>query len=270
MSTNITALSCPPQISPNNRANEGILVAVLIIAILAIGSLFSVVKTVGNRLLRSKTEELQRGGDLGQKSKTSEMPRDLSAASAGANALPTVYPKIKDSETDAELQTIQPQTPTPQIHLPASLQDRARNHAAGLDAIHDWEVSTTDRIRRQKSRKLDRLPSLDEGQKIQDIYAVLAWEDATMRRFRQEKIRRLERLSSVDRQDVVSAEEQVDNAVRALGEAAKRKHEREKGLKSVGEWELSQKQKQSQIGMGERGADVVHDVRTVLWKAGSD
>ena len=244
MSTNMTALSCPSQTLPNNRANEGILVALLIIAILAIGGLFSVAKTVGDRLLGSEPK-VQHGDNLFQKSKTSQMPRDLSAASAGANALPTVYPKIKDSETDAELQTLQPQTPIPQTHLPASLHDRARNCAAGLGAIHDWEVSTTDRIRRQKSRKLDRLPSLDEGQKIQDIYAVLAWEEATMRRFRQEKIRRLERLSSVDRQEVVSAEEQVDNAVRALGEAAKRKHEREKGLKSVGEWELSQKQKQS-------------------------
>ena len=205
ISTNITALSCISQTSTNNRTNEGILVALLIIATLAIRSLFSVAKTVGNRLLGSKPE-VQRGGRLGQKSKISEMPRDLNASKAGSNAIPIVYPKIEDIENSAKLQNLEPQTPNPQIHLPASLHDRARNHAAGLGAIHDWEVSTTDRIQRQKTRKLDRLPSLDDGRKIQDIHAVLAWEEATMRRFQQEKMRRLERLSSVDRQEVVSAE----------------------------------------------------------------
>ena len=243
--------------------------AMLIIATLAIGSLFSVAKTVGNRLLGSKPE-VQRGGKLGQKSKMSQMPRDLNASKARANSIPIVYPKIEDSETSVKLQNLQPQTPIPQIHLPASLHDRARNQAAGLDAIHDWEVLTADRIQRQKTRKLDRLPSLDDGRKIQDIYAVLAWEEATMRRFQQEKMRRLERLSSVDRRETVSVEEEkVGKAVRAWEGAAKRDLEREKGLKSVGKWEMSQEKKRSLIGTEER-ADVGDDRRTVLWKAGFD
>ena len=240
------------------------LVALLIIATLAIGSLFPVARTIGNRLLGSNPK-VQRSGQFGQKSKMNQMPRDLNAARAGAKPIPTVYPKIQDIETDVKVQSIQPQTPIPQIHLPASLRDRARNRAAGLDAIRDWEVSTIDRIQRQKSRKLDRLHSPDVGQKTQDIYAVLAWEQATMRRFQEEKVRRLERLSSADRQEVISAEEQVGNAARAWEEAVKRTVEREKGLKTVGEWELSQKRKRSQ----ER-VDVEGDGRTVLWKAGSD
>ena len=265
MSTNITALSCLSQTSTYNRTNEGMLVALLIIATLAIGSLFSVAKAVGNRLLRSNPE-VQRSDNVDQKSKTSEIPRDLNAARATANAIPTLYPKIKDSETNPELPNLQPQPPMPQFYLPVSLHDRARNHAAGLNAVHDWELSTADRIQRQKTRKLDRLPSsFDDGQKIQDIHAVLAWEEATMRRFRQEKMRRLERLSLVDRREGVSVEEQVGTAVRAWEGAAKRNVEREKGLNSVGEWELSQKKKRSQ----ER-ADAEDDRPTVLWKAGSD
>ena len=246
------------------------LVALLIVATLAIGSLFSVAKAVakaiGTRLLGSKTAEVQHGGNVVKKSNTSETPRDLNAARAIANTNPILYPKIKDSETNPELPNLQPQPPMPQLHLPVSLHDRARNHAAGLDAIHDWETSTTDRIQRQKNRKLDRLPSsFDDGQKIQDIHAVLAWEEATMHRFRQEKMRRLERLSLVDRREGVSVEEQVGTAVCAWEGAAKRNIEREKGLKSVGEWELSQKKKRSQ----ER-ADIEDDRRTVLWTAGFD
>ena len=38
---------------------------------------------------------------------------------------------------------------------------------------------------------------------------------------------------------------------------------------SVGEWELSQNEKRSRIGK-EKRAIVKDDVRTVLWKAGSD
>ena len=65
-----------------------------------------------------------------------------------------------------------------------------------------------------------------------------------MRRFRQEKMRRLERLSLVDRREVVGAEEEkVGKAVHAWEEGTKRNVEREKGLKSVGEWEVSQKKK---------------------------
>ena len=242
--------------------------ALLIIATLAIGSLFSVTKAVakaiGTRLLGSNTGEVQHGGNV-QKSNTSETPLDLNAARAIAHANPILYPKIRDSETGAKSQNLQPQIVIPQFHLPFPLHDRARNHAAGLNAIHDWELSTNDRIQRQRNRKLDRLPSsFDDGQKIQDIHDVLAWEEATMRRFRHEKMRRLERLSSVDRREGVSAEaeEEVSKAVRAWEGAAKRNVEREKGLKSVGEWELSQKKKRSQ----ERA--VFEDDRpTVLWKA---
>ena len=244
--------------------------ALLIIATLAIGSLFSVAKAVakaiGTRLLGSNTGEVQHGGNVVKKSNTSETPLDLNAARAIANANPILYPKIRDSETGAKPQNLQSQISIPQFHLPFPLHDRARNHAAGLDAIHDWETSTADRIQRQRNRKLDRLPlSFDDGQKIQDIHAVLAWEEATMRRFRHEKMRRLERLSSVDRREGVSveAEEEVSKAVRAWDGAAKRDIEREKGLKSVGEWELSQKKKKR----SQERADAEDDRPTVLWKA---
>ena len=254
--------------STNNRINEGMLLALLIIAILAIGNLFAVARTVGNRLLGSKPK-VQRAGKSGQKSKMNEIPRDINAARAGKNAIPPVYPGKEDSKLNAKLQSLQPQTPNPQIHLPTPFHDRARNHAAGLGAIHDWELTTTDRIRRQKARKLDRLPSLDVGQKTQGIYDILAWEEATMRRFQKEKIRRLERLSLFDRQEVIGAEEEkAGQAGRACEEAAKRDVEREQGIKSVGQWELSQ-EKRSRIEK-EKRAIVEDDRRAVLWKAGSD
>lgn len=268
MSTNITALSSMSQTSTNKRTNEEILVTLLIIAILAIGSLFAVAQTVGNRLLGFKPK-VHRAGKSDQKSKVNEMPHDLNAARADASANPTIYLREEDGEPNAKLQSLQPQNPIPQIHLPAPLHDRARNHAAGLGVIQDWEVSTIDRIRRQKARKLDRLPSLDHGQKTQDIYDILAWEESTMRRFQQEKMRRLERLSLVDRQEVAGAEEKAGEAVRAWENAAKRDVEREKGLKSVGQWELSQEEKRSRIGK-EKRAIVEDDRRTVLWKAGLD
>ena len=183
----------------------------LIIATLAIGSLFSIAKIVGDRLLGSDPD-VQRCGNAGQKSKVSEMPHHLKADSVGANASRTLYPKIEDIETSAKIHNLQPHISVLQVDLPISLHDRAHTHAAGLNAIHDWEVSTTDRIQRQKSCKLDRLPSLDVSRKTQDIYAILAWEEATMRRFRQEKMRRLERLALFGGREVVGAEETVGNA----------------------------------------------------------
>ena len=81
-------------------------------------------------------------------------------------------------------------------------------------------------------------------------------------------MRRLERLSLVDRQEWVSAEERISSAVRTWEGATKRNVEREKCLKSVGEWELSQKEKRSRIGK-EKRAIVEDDGRTVLWTAGS-
>ena len=256
---------CISQTSTSNSTNEQMIIVLLIIAALAIGSFFVVAKMVGNWLLGSKSK-VQRTGKVGEKSRVSKTPRKLTAASVNVNSIQALYPILEDIGTNAKLQNLQPPAPVPQSHIPASLDERARNQAAGLGAIHDWEVSTIDRIQHHKSRKLDRLSSVDVDQKVQDIYDVLAWEEATMRRFQQEKTRRLERLSLVDRQGLVSAEEQVGNAVRTWEGATKRKVEREKCMKAVGEWELSQKEKRSRIEK-EKRAVAEDDGRTVLWTA---
>ena len=216
MSTNTLALSLEPQTPVSTRSNEEGLTALLIIAILAVGGLISVAKGVGNRLLGSRDTGDQHRGESDVKPKMSKTSRNLKSARAGTNAVKIDYPYLSDRIANGKSQNLQLKIPNPQLHLSTSLHDRIGDYAAGLNAIRAWEESTVNRIKRQKSRKLDSLLSLDDnnphstgtGKKPQDVCTVLAWEQATMQRFQQEKTRRLQRLSTIEPQEV-SQEEKV-------------------------------------------------------------
>ena len=262
-----------PQASIDTRSNEEAFIALLVIAALAFGGLYWVTKTVANYFLGSRLKEDHSGDELCQKPKMSELPRENDTARASTSGIPIEFPKMKDRTYNAKLQQLQSQTPSPQLNLPTPLHNRDQDHATGLSAIRAWEESTTNRIQRQKARKLDQLPALDEPHSTssnnQEINSILAWEEATMRGFQQEKARRLQRLASIDRQDI-KREENVREPVNDWEQAAKRKGAHEKGAQSVRDWELTQKKKRRSRSGGEQKVNTGDDGRGVLWKNGFD
>ena len=199
---------------PNGEA----FVVLLIIGAISVGSLFTVAKTVGNHFLGSKTNEKQHGGKAGLASAAKKEP---------------LGPRANKGDVIQNLG----------LQLPVAHFDRDRYRDAGLKAIRAWEDSTINSIQREKTRRLDRLPPLDQphsSTQKQQIYEVLAWEQATMRRFENQMIRRLDRLLSPDvddQNDIASQDEQGRQAVRDWEAGARRQVARDLGLQSVEEWE---------------------------------
>ncbi len=204
------------QTSIPTRPDGEAFVVLLIIGAISVGSLFTVAKTVGNHFLGSTTNEKQHGGKAGL---------------APAAKKKQYGPRTNKGDGIQNLG----------LQLPAAHFDRDRYRDAGLKAIRTWEDSTINSIQREKTRRLDRLPPLDQphsSTQKQQLYEVLAWEQATMRRFENQMIRRLDRLLSPDDEDdIASQDEQGRQAVRDWEAAARRQVARDMGLQSVEDWE---------------------------------
>lgn len=250
-STIIRALIDMSQPSIPTRPEDEAFVVSLIIVAIGVGSLFTVGKTVGNYFLGSTTKEKQHRGKAG-------LAPEAKKEQYG--------PRTNKGDETQKLGR----------QLPAVYHDRDRAYEAGLKAIRAWEDSSINRIQREKTRRLERLPPLDQphsSTQKQDLHAILAWEQSTMRRFENQKTRRLDRLLSPDDEDDLASEkEQGRQAVRDWESAARRQVAQDEGLRSVKDWErVEMKRSQSERVIGEeRSESVENDGRPVLWKHQTD
>ena len=191
----------------NTRPTEEAFAALLIIATLGFGGLYVVAKTAGDRFVGSpltKDKGETNVDEVEEKLDTST-DREHHCFRCDGDSTHIVQndrPQMEVSNDNEKKTPIQTKAQAPQL-------PRNHNRHEGLDAIRAWEVATTDRIQRQKAKKLLQLPSLCQRREInrkQGLQAILVWEQSTMSRFQHERKRRLERLSALD-QGAIGGEE---------------------------------------------------------------
>lgn len=240
-STYMSELTTTLQTISNTRPDQEVFAALLLITALAIGSLFVVAKTVGNRLMRSTLKKDQCAGEVVQGLKMKEGRRPNTIVEVEPSAEPwTIDDGHPDRRSNRNSKNSQSNYPSLQQQLPKSQNKRARDLEIELYDIRDWEEFTRNRIQRRKNRMLEELSSFDDPHSTarkRDIYSINVWEESTLSRMEQEKTRRLRRLSSCDWQNV-SSEKVVDKTLDAWLQAAKREVARENGSQPVGDWEI--------------------------------
>lgn len=226
----------------NTRSDEEALVALLIIAALGFGSIFAVAKTVGKRFVGPVSKENQGRGENDLESEESKKRPRIGNDRDGTDTFQNSHSKMKDHSLASRTYTPQEPNPHNNNRTSQSLQaspllstQRTHDREQGLSAIRAWEEATTSRIRREKTRKLEHLPSLDQRDlsRMQGLEAVRAWEQSTVGRFHQERARRLERLDSL-------VQKEGRGVVRVWERAAMREDSSRNGVKAVGDWEREQ------------------------------
>ncbi|CAD6582597.1 MAG: hypothetical protein ASARMPREDX12_000982 [Alectoria sarmentosa] len=228
----------------NTRPDEEALVVLLIIAALGFGSMFAVAKTVGKRFIGPALEENGRGSGNDCEPKESKKRPRIGTDRDGTNTFHNTRSKMEDHSLTSRTYTPQEPNTHNNNRTSQSLQaspllsiQRTHDREQGLSAIRAWEEATSSRIRREKTRKLERFLSLDQRDinRTQGLEAVRAWEQSTMSRFRQEMARRLERLDSLD-QEKINREESRE-VVGAWEQASARERAWRNGVKAVRDWE---------------------------------
>ena len=190
----------------NTGPTEEAFAALLIIATLGFGSLYIVAKTAGNRFGGSPLQnEREINADEVYEKPDTSTDQEQHCFRCGGDSTHIVQNDRSQMEVNQENEKI----PSIQTKVQAPQPPRDHNRHEGLNAIRAWEIATTDRIQRQKAKKLLQLPSLCQRREInrkQGLQAILAWEQSTMSRFQHERKRRLERLSALD-QGAIGGEE---------------------------------------------------------------
>lgn len=234
----MSELSTTLQTTNNTRPDQVGLVPLLLITALAIGVLFVVAKTVGNRLIGSilKKDHCGRKEIQGLEMKQGQRPSSIVEFEPSAEpwTIDDGFPNRRPNRSSKHSQSTHPSL---QQQLPSSQSKRNRDHEVELSAIRDWEETTRNRIQRRKDRMLEELSSFDDPNSTareREIHSIQVWEESTLGRMQQEKTRRLQRLSSSEGQNV-SGENRVDKTV---GAAATREGAREKSSQSMNDWEI--------------------------------
>lgn len=221
------------------RPNQEALAALLIITVLAIGSLFVVAKTAGNRLMRSTIKRDQGAAKFMPAPKMKQGQRSRNLIEMEPSAVPwTIDEGLPNRTSNHSSKHSQPSHASQQTK-------HNRNFDTELSAIHDWEETTRDRIQRRKNRLLEKFSSSfnddpHSATRKREMYSIKVWEESTLDCMQQEKTRRLRRISSSEWQNVGSAGigKGVDKTFGACLEAAKREAVGEKGGRAVNEWEI--------------------------------
>lgn len=239
----MSELSTTLQTTNNTRPDQVGLVPLLLITALAIGVLFVVAKTVGNRLIGSilKKDHCGRKAIQGLEMKQGQRPNTIVEFEPSAEpwTIDDGLPDRRPNRSSKHSQSTDPSLQQQQ-QLPSPQNKRSRDHEVELSAIRDWEETTRNRIQRRKDRMLEELSSFDDPNSTareREIHSIQVWEESTLGRMQQEKTRRLQRLSSSEGQNV-SGENRVDETVGARSQAATREGAREKISNSVNDWEI--------------------------------
>ena len=191
----------------NTRPTEEAFATLLIIATLGFGGLYVVAKTAGNRFVGSPLQKDRRETDADDVDEKPDTSTDSEHHCFRFDGDSTHI--VQKDRSHMEINNENNKIPPIQTKVPAPQPSRDHNQHEGLDAIRAWEVATTDRIQRQKAKKIHQLPSLCQRREInrkQGLQAILAWEQSTMSRFQHKRKRRLERLSALD-QGAIGGEE---------------------------------------------------------------
>ena len=244
--------------SSHLRPNEEALTALLVVAALCFGGLFSVVKTVGNRFAGSTSKEEEHRNQVSWELVAIKKHCRCRIDGDGTSFIQNNHVSVKDSNNDAKSQTIQT--------IPQLLSSqRNRNRREGSTAIRTWEKATNGHVQREEARRSEHLPSFNQREifRNQGEDAVLKWEQSMKSRFQQDRARRLSSLACAE-----INQENGCEAVNAGEPAARRDLSRRRGVEAVEAWaqDLVHRSRLGGVGGRERLPSFEDDGRIVLWR----